>query len=71
MFTPSSFQLAQEDDFAISLLHADIVVLDACEVLLHLVELVIVGGKERASLCLGMFVEIFYDGPRDRDTIIG
>ena len=42
-------QLSEEDDLALHLLHADVVVFYAREVLLHLVQLVVVGGKERAG----------------------
>ena len=71
VLTASRLQLAQEDNLAIHLLHAHIEILDARKVLLHLVELMIVGSEEGASLRLLVLMQILHDGPGDADTIIG
>ena len=70
VLTPTLFQFAQEDDLAFHLFDGDVVVLDALEVLLHLVQFMVVSGKERTSLSLGMFVQILYDSPGNTDTVI-
>ena len=64
-------QLTQEDDLAVDLLYRDVVVLDALEALLHLVQLMVMRGEERARLSLGMLVQVFDDGPRNGDAIVG
>ena len=71
MLAPTLFQLAQEDDLTFDLLDRDVVVLDTREVLLHLVQLVIVRGKERTGPSLGLLVQIFYDGPGYGDAVVG
>ena len=71
VFTATLFQFTQEDHLSISLFDADIVVLDALKVLLHLVELVIVGSKKRTGLRLRVLVQILHNGPGNRDTVIG
>ena len=65
------FQLAQEDNLAIHLLHTHVEVLDAREILLHLVQLVIMSGKEGASLRLLVLMQIFHDSPGDGNAIVG
>ena len=67
----AAFQFAQEDHLAVDLLHAHVVVFDAWKILFHLVELVIVSGEERASLCLGILVQILHNGPCDADAVVG
>ena len=67
----STLQFAEEDHLAIHLLDTHIVVFDAVEAFLHLVELMVVGGKERASLGTLVLVEIFHDGPGYGDTVVG
>ena len=64
-------QLAHKNHLAVNLLHRHVVVLDALEVLLHLVQLVVVGGKERTGLRLGVLVQILHDGPCNRDAVVG
>ena len=71
VLAPTLFQFTQEDDLAVDLLDADVIVLDTREVLLHLVQLVVVGSKERTSPCLRLFVQILNNGPGYRDTVIG
>ena len=67
----AALQLAQEDDTIVNFFHTHIVVLDAPEVLLHLVEFVVVGGEECARLCLGMLVQVLHNRPRDGNAIAG
>ena len=65
-------ELAQEDDFAVDLLHRDVVVLNAGKIFLHLVQLVVVGGEERARPAgLRVLVQVFNDGPGYRDAVVG
>ena len=71
MLTATRLQLAQEDNLAIHLLHTHVEVLDAREILLHLVQLVIMSGKERTSLRLLVLMKIFHDSPGDADAIVG
>ena len=71
VLTPTPFQLPKEDDLAVHLLHADVVVLDALEVLLHLVQLVVVGGKERTGLASAVLMQVFHDGPGYADAVVG
>ena len=67
----TTFQFTQEDYLAVQFLYRYVIVLDALKVLLHLVQLMIVSGEERASLRLGMFVQIFDDSPRYGDAVVG
>ena len=71
VLTASRFQFTQEDYLSVHLSHTHIEVLDARKVLLHLVELMIVGSKERTCLRLLMFVQIFHDSPGNGNTIVG
>ena len=71
MLAATRLQLAQEDNLAIHLLHTHVEVLDAREILLHLVQLVIMSGKEGASLRLLVLMKIFHDSPGDADAIVG
>ena len=64
-------QLAEKDDLTLNLLHGNIIVFDAIEVLLHLVQLVVVSSKERAGLGLGLLVQVFDDSPRNGDAVVG
>ena len=70
MLRATTLQLAEEDDFAIDLLHRDVVILDTGEVLLHLIQFMIVRSKERARMTFGILVQIFHDGPGYWDAII-
>ena len=67
----STLQFAEENHLAIHLLDTHIVVFDAVEAFLHLVELMVVGGKERASLGTLVLVEIFHDSPGYGDAVVG
>ena len=67
----AAHQLAQEDNLAVKLLHRHIVVLYTLEVFLHLVQLVIVSGEERARLRLRVLVKILHDSPGDGDAVVG
>ena len=63
-------QLAHEHHLAVNLLDTDVVVDDAFERALHLIELVVMRGKE----CLGpgtVLVDVLHDGPSDGDTVVG
>ena len=64
-------ELAQEDNLVADLLDAHIVVAYGGELALHLVELMIVGGKERAGASLGILVEVLDDGPGYADAVVG
>ena len=63
VLTSSPFKFTEEDDLVIHFLHRYIVILDALEGLLHLVQLVIVGGKKGAGLRLGMLVDMLHNAP--------
>ena len=71
MLTPTLFEFTQEDDLAINLFHTDIIVLDAREVLLHLVELMVVRCEEGACLHLRVVVEVFRDRPGEAEAVEG
>ena len=71
VFRPTLFQFAQEDDFSVHLLHTHVEVADALEALLHLVQLMIVGGEECPRLGLAVLVQILHDGPGDGDAVVG
>ena len=71
VFRPAAFELSEEDDLPINLLHAHIEVLDAGEALLHLVQLMVVRGKERAGMAAVAFVDVLDDSPRYGDAVIG
>ena len=64
-------QFAKEDDLAIHLFHTDVVVLDATEVLLHLIEFVIMSGKESACLCPWALMQIFHYCPCYGYAVVG
>ena len=63
VLTSTRFQLTQEDNLAIHLLHAYIEILDARKVLFHLIQFVIVGSKERTCLRLLVLMQVFHDSP--------
>ena len=70
MFRTTAYQFAQEDDLAVYLTHGDVVITNAFEGLLHLVQLVVVCGEE----CLRVpfvLVDIFHDCPCNRDAVVG
>ena len=71
VFRTASHQFAQENDLAVQLLHADVIVLDTTEVLLHFVQFVIVSGEECACLRTLMIVQIFHNSPRYGDAVVG
>ena len=71
VLTATLLQLTQEDDFPFCLLHRDVIVLDALEVLLHLVELVVVRGEECTCLRLRMLMQVFHNSPGNRNAVIG
>ena len=71
VLTAATFQLAKEDDFIIDFLHGYVVVLDAFEGFLHLVQLMVVGGKQGARLCPGMLVDMLYNSPGNGNTVVG
>ena len=67
----AALQLAQEDDLAVDFADADVEVLDARVGRLHLVQFVVVGGKEGTGLGSLVFMDILYDGPGDGDAVVG
>ena len=71
MFASSTFQLSHENHLAVNLLDRHVVVLDAFMGLLHLVQFVVMGGKERSGMGFRMIMDILHDGPGDADAIIG
>ena len=70
VFASSTFQLTEENHFIVHFLHRHIVVLDTLEGFLHLVQFMIMGGKQGACFRFRMFVDILYDGPGNRNTVI-
>ena len=63
MFRPASFELAKEDNLPVDFLHAHIKVFDAREGAFHLVQLMIVCGKESAGMASVILVYVLDDGP--------
>ena len=70
MLRTAAHQFAQEDDLAVHLTHGDVVVTDALEGLLHLVQLVIVRREERLGMS-AVLMDILDNRPGDRDTVVG
>ena len=70
VFAATALQFAQEDDFVIYLLHRNVVVLNTLEAFLHLVQLMVVRGKQGACLRLWMLVYMLHNRPGDGNTII-
>ena len=71
VFRPAARQFAEKNNAVIYFAHRDIVVLDARETLFHVVQLVIVGGKEGASVHFRPFVKMLHNAPRDGDAVVG
>ena len=65
MLAASTLQFTHKNHLTIQLLDRYVVILDALEVLLHLVQLVVVGGKEGTCTGFGVFVDILHNGPSD------
>ena len=70
MLRAAADQFAQEDDLLARLPYGDVVVADAAERLLHLVQFVVVGGKQGLGMSL-VLVDILHDGPCDGDAVVG
>ena len=70
VFRSAAHQFAQEDDLAVHFAHGDIVIADALEGLLHLVELVIMGSEERFGMAF-ILMDILDNRPCDGDAVIG
>ncbi len=68
---PAGDDLVHEDHVPPILHHIEVEVTDMRQMLLHLNELVIVGGEERARASLGMVVEVLDHGPGDGHPIVG
>ena len=66
--TPDQF--TQKNHLVIELPHRNIVVFNPFKGFLHFVEFMIMGGKKCFSPGRGMFMNIFNDRPRNRDTVI-
>ena len=64
------FYFAQEQDFAAHFLHGNVEVLHAGEEAFEVVELVIVGGKERLGT-LAVFVDVFDNAAGDGHAVVG
>ena len=71
VFASSPDELTQENNFVVDLFDRNVVVGDATETFLHFVKLVVMCGEKRFCPCATVFVYVFDDGPRDRDTIVG
>ena len=71
VFRTAARQFAEKDNAVIYFAHRDIVVLDAWETLFHVIQLVIVGGKESAGVHFRPFVKMFDDAPSDGDAVVG
>ena len=71
MFRTAARQFAEKDNAVIYFAHRDIVVLDAREAFFHVVQLVIVGGKEGAGVHFRPFVKMLHNAPRDGDAVVG
>ena len=63
-------ELAHKHDLAVDFLHGHVVVLDAAKRLGHLVELVVVGGKEGLGVAR-VLVNVLHNGPGYRDAVVG
>ncbi len=70
VLTATPLQLTQENDLVIYLLDRHIVILDAPETFLHLVQFMVVRGKERARFRFRMLMDVLHDCPGDGNTVI-
>ena len=70
MFASAGDKFAKEYDFITYLLDRYIVILDALESLLHLVQLMVMGCKQGFRMSIRMFMDIFHDSPSDGNAII-
>ena len=70
MLTTSWYQFAQEDHFITHLFYGNIVVLNAREATLHLIQLMIVRSEKGLRLGIRMLMDILHDSPCDRDTVV-
>ena len=64
-------QLTKEDHFIAHLLDRDVVILDALEGAFHLVQLMIMSSEKGLGTGPWMLVDVFDNGPGDRDTVVG
>ena len=71
MLRAAALQLAQKDHASLDLAHRYIPVFDAGEEFLHFVQFVVMRGKEGAGMRLGIFVQIFHNGPGNADAVVG
>ena len=69
--TSTWLQFAQEDDLPVHLAHTHIEILDTREASLHLVQLMIMGGKECTRMTIPILMDILHDGPCYADAVIG
>ena len=71
MLRTTPLQTTEEDDLVVDFLHAHIVVLDTREILLHLIEFMIMGGKKGAGTGLDMLVQVFHNSPGNGNAVVG
>ena len=64
-------ELAQKYHLAVDIAHAHVVVGDSAEALLHIVELVVVGGEEGLGMQPPVLVDVFHDGPCYGYAVVG
>lgn len=71
VFASPTLQLTEENHFIVHFLHRHVIVLDAFEGFLHLVQLMVVRSKQCAGFRFRMFVDILDDCPGNGNTVIG
>ena len=72
MFRTSTFQFAKKEHLAIVFTHTDVIVGNAREGLLHLVELMIVSGKQHLGMTgRDILVDVFDNSPGNGNAIVG
>ena len=70
MLAAAPLQLAQENDPSVHLLDGHVIVLDTRIKFLHLVQLMVVRGKERPRPPFLVFMDVLHDGPGDADAVV-
>ena len=71
VFTAAFYQLSEKNNFVIYFFDRNIIVSDSFVGLLHVVKLMVVSCKECFGMSSRMFVNMLYDCPCDRYSVIG
>ena len=71
MLRSAALERAQKNHPAVFFDYRHIPVLDARKERFHFIELVVVGGEERAGVGGGVFVYVLHDGPGYGDAVVG